>query len=284
MTNATILHVRGLTIAARIAGEAEKPALLLLHGWPQSRALYDGVFESLARDFFVVAVDLPEIGESRGSPATAEKSTLADIVLAAAENAGARDITVTGLDVGGMIAYAAARDHGSRISAAVVINTVIPGVEPWSKIIGDPRIWHFAFHAVPNLPEVLVSDREGVYFDFFHDFLAGHPDRISKELRAQFARAYSRPEALKAGFDWYRAMPADAKRNATRTHISPPLLYVRGDADGRPIEPYLEGLRAAGADKLQSRVIADSGELLPIEAPEAFTDVVRTFALATVRS
>src|SRR5262245_44630191 len=87
------LHARQITIAASVAGTARRPALLLLHGWPQSRALYDGVLESLSADFFVLAPDLPEIGDSRGGPASGEKAILADVMLAAAEGAGARDIT-----------------------------------------------------------------------------------------------------------------------------------------------------------------------------------------------
>ena len=274
MTRSVTLQARGLRIAATVAGSPQRPALLLLHGWPQSRALYDGVLEPLSADFFIIAPDLPNVGDSRGAPPSAAKTVLADIVLAAAESAGARNIVVAGLDVGGMIAFAAARDHAARVSAALVMNTVIPGIEPWSQILADPRIWHFAFHAIPRLPETLVHGHERAYFDFFTDFLSGDPKRIPDGLRAQFARAYARPEALEAGFDWYRAMPDDAEHNAAATPIATPILYVRGDADQRPIDPYVAGLRSAGAERLASRVVPDSGELLPIEAPDAFVELL----------
>jgi pimeloyl-ACP methyl ester carboxylesterase len=177
MPKAATIRIQDMRLGASFAGEASRPALLLLHGWPQSRALYEGVLEPLSIDFFVLALDLPEVGESRGAPASAEKSILADIALAAAESVGARDILIAGLDVGGMIAFAAARDHSTRISGAIVMNTVIPGIEPWSEILADPRIWHFAFHAIPDLPEILVRGHERVYFDFFTDFLSGDPKR-----------------------------------------------------------------------------------------------------------
>lgn len=271
-------------MAARIAGDPRQPALLLLHGWPHSSALYESVLEPLGVDFFVLAVDLPEIGDSRGAPGSSEKAELADAILTAVEDAGARDMVVAGLDVGGMIAFAAAREHGERIAGAIVMNTVIPGIEPWSKLIADPRIWHFAFHSVPELPELLVRGHERAYFDFFHDVLSGDPKRISGDLREQFARAYARPEALKAGFDWYRAMARDAERNGVRRRVTTPLLYVRGDADRRPIEPYVEGLKAAGVERVESRVVPDCGELLPIEAPAAFIETIREFALRVTAS
>lgn len=279
MIRSITLEAPDLTLTASSAGAIDKPALVLLHGWPQSRSLYEGVLEALSAEFFALAPDLPGIGESHDVMGSSEKTDIADVILTAAENAGAHDIIVAGLDVGGMIAFAAARDHASRIAAAVVMNTVVPGVEPWSKVIADPRIWHFAFHAIPDLPELLVAGHERAYFDFFHNALAADPKRIPEKLRADFAQAYSRPEALKAGFDWYRAMPRDAKHNAECSRFSTPLLYVRGDADKQAIEPYVEGLKAAGATQVESHVIAGSGELLPIEAPGAFVEMLRAFRL-----
>jgi pimeloyl-ACP methyl ester carboxylesterase len=200
-------------------------------------------------------------------------------MLAACEAADVRLPIVAGVDVGGMIAFAAARDHGARIKAAIVMNTVIPGIEPWSKVIADPRIFHFAFHNVPRLPELLVQGHQREYFDFFHDVLARDPKRISPALRDAFARAYARPESLQTGFDWYRALEVDAKHNASRRAIATPLLYLRGDADPRSIDDYVAGFEAAGVQHLQSAVVADSGELLMLEAPEQFAKVVREFAL-----
>jgi pimeloyl-ACP methyl ester carboxylesterase len=281
--DAVMLQVGQTRIAATKAGPSEGPALVLLHGWPQSRALYDGVVENLAKRFLVLAIDLPDVGDSRGAPPSAEKAALADLVLTAAERAGARDITVVGLDVGGMIAFAAARDHGERISRAVVINTVIPGVDPWKAVIADPHIWHFAFHAIPGLPETLVRGRERAYFDFFHDALASDPAKIPDALREIFAWAYARPEALKAGFDWYRAMAHDAERNARSKPISTPLLFVRGDADGRSADSYVPGLRAAGVASLETRTVAGTGELLPVESPEAFIDIIGDFGSRPTR-
>lgn len=265
-----------IELGFRAAGTSENPALVLLHGWPHSSALYEGVLEELAADRFVLAFDLPAIGASRGLPSSAEKTVLADIVLQAAETLGARSIVIAGLDIGGMIAFAAARDHADRVVGAVVVNTAIPGVDPWSKLIADPRIWHFAFHAIPDLPEIMVAGRERPYFDFFIDLLAGDPGKITEPVRAAFVDAYARPEALKAGFDWYRSLELDAKRNAVVKSIRIPLLYVRGDADAKQIDAYVQGLRQAGVSELQHAVMP-GGEFSPLEAPEAFVATLRDF-------
>jgi pimeloyl-ACP methyl ester carboxylesterase len=271
------IKVRELSLAYREAGNPKDPALILLHGWPHSSALYAGVLDDLAANSWVLAFDLPGIGESRGAPSSGEKTVLADLVLSAAEALGAHSIVISGIDCGGMVAYSAARDHADRIVGATVGNTVIPGIDPWNKVIADPRIFHFAFHSVPKLPELLVTGHERQYFDFFLDFLSKKKDSLSDELRAEFTRAYERPEALTAGFDWYRTMEKDAARNSQPKRIDLPLLYLRGDADPRDINDYLAGFRAVGVTNVEGKVIANSGEHLPIEGPEEFCRVLTEF-------
>jgi pimeloyl-ACP methyl ester carboxylesterase len=268
----------GLTLGALVAGHADDAAILLLHGWPHSKEVYDGVIEELAAGHRVIAFDLPAIGDSIGPPASSEKIALADVLLGAAENFGARSPVIAGFDVGGMIAYAAARDHAHRIKGAVVMNTVVPGIEPWSKVLADPRVWHFAFHAIPGLPEKLVAGHEREYFDFFLEMLVARKDRVSERHRAAFAAAYRRAESLKAGFDWYRAMSADAERNAVAKDIDVPILYLRGDADGGSPEDYASGLRDKGARFVETGKLPGSGEIAPLEAREDFTRRLRSFA------
>jgi pimeloyl-ACP methyl ester carboxylesterase len=272
-------EVGNLKIAARTAGDSSKPALILLHGWPQSSRAFDNVLSDLGDDHFVLAFDLPGIGASQGAPPSAEKTALASLLLDAAEKLGASDILIAGYDVGGMIAYAAARDHPHRISGAMVMNTVIPGIQPWSEIVADPRIFHFALHAIPELPELLVQGHQRRYFDFFYDIMAGDKTALTEEARSEYARAYERPEALTAGFDWYRAMANDATHNARPKRIDVPILYVRGDADGRGPDDYVPGLRDKGATHIEGRVIP-GGEYVAEEAPEQLLAVIGEFRCA----
>jgi len=272
------IEFEGLKLGALVGGDRQKPALVLVHGWPQSKEVWDAIIDDLASDHFVLAFDLPEIGDSRGAPRSAEKHELARVVIGAAEQAGARSIVVAGFDVGGMLAYAAARDHASRIAGAVVMNTVLPGLDPWEAVLADPRVWHFAFHNIPALPELLVAGHQRAYFDFFTEVLVGNKPAVTERHRTAFARAYERPEALAAGFDWYRAMARDAERNRQRKDIDVPILYLRGDADGRSPDDYVPALKKAGANRVQSGVLPRSGEVAPLEAAEALTRALRMFA------
>lgn len=268
---------------AQSAGSPQQPAVILLHGWPLSSAIFAPVIDRLGDDFFTLAFDLPGVGRSTAKAKSALKTDIAETILDGAEAAGARSILFAGLDVGGMIAFAAARDHSDRIRGSVIMNTVIPGLDPWDELLADPRIWHFAFHQVPDLPETLVGGRERSYFDFFFNPLSGRKDALGDEVREEMAEAYRTPDQLRTGFDWYRAMPKDAEHNSERKPIDTPLLYVRGDADKRPIDPYLAGFRKAGAAHLQSKVIEGAGEFLAHEAPQALMDALRDFATSRLK-
>jgi pimeloyl-ACP methyl ester carboxylesterase len=274
------IDVGGLTLAYRKAGKQADPCLVLLHGWPQTGLAWESVLPELGRDSYALAFDLPGVGDSRGAPASAEKTVIADIVLRAAEAAGGKSILVVGYDVGGMIAFACARDHDTRIDGAVVMNTVIPGLDPWQKILADPRIWHFAFHLIPDLPATLVAGHERAYFDFFYNVMASDPQNLPDARRDAYARGYARREALQAGFDWYRAMPQDAEHNSKRKDIRTPLLYLRGDADGRSPDDYVPGIKDAGAVNVESGVLPNSGEYAPEEAPRALIEALRRFTSA----
>jgi pimeloyl-ACP methyl ester carboxylesterase len=222
-----------------------------------------------ANDVHCIAIDLPGIGASRGLIEGGRKVDLAKIVAGLVQQLGLKDVTIVGHDCGGMIAYAYRRDRPA--ARVVIINTVIPGVDPWTEVIANPIDWHWAFHSTPHLPELLVKGRELGYFNFFYDFLSADPKRLTPERRAQYAAAYSDDAALHAGFEFYRGMADDAKTNqaGASSPCDTPLLYIRGDKDlGGPMNKYVEGFRKAGVRDLQTATISDCGHFVADEKPE----------------
>lgn len=120
------------------------PAMIVLHGWLQTGRAWTNVLGALGETNYVFAFDLPGVGDSEGVPPSAEKIVIADLILSAAEQPGGHDIVIVGYRVGGMVAYAAPRDHTNGICGAVVMNTAIPGIDPWERMLSNPHIWHFA--------------------------------------------------------------------------------------------------------------------------------------------
>ncbi|MGE0548153.1 MAG: alpha/beta fold hydrolase [Kofleriaceae bacterium] len=263
------------------SGDPKAPPYLFLHGWPLSWSSWHDVMIAAADEAHCVAIDLPGIGGSRGAVAGGHKLALATVLHELIAALDLRGVTIVGHDVGGMIAYAYLREYADVVDSGVarvaIINTVIPGVAPWDEVMANPAIWHFAFHAIPELPEILVHGHELAYFGYFFDAMSGSPDKPTLDRRALYASAYSDRDSLRAGFELYRAMQQDAEDNrlaADGPACITPLEYIRGDRDPRPIASYENGFRDAGVRDLITKVIRGAGHFVGDEAPRQLWDVI----------
>jgi pimeloyl-ACP methyl ester carboxylesterase len=250
------------------AGNPRGRPYLFLHGWPQSWRAWEDVMALAAPEARAIAIDLPGVGESPGSAAGSKRELAArvhDLVSALRLT----DVTLVGHDVGGMIAYSYLRQYADA-AQVVIMDTVIPGVDPWQEVLSNPYLWHFALHAIPALPETLVQGRQDEYFDFFYDVLSVDPSRITPQARAEYVSAYRSDAALTAGFDFYRAFARDARDNAesgTTAAVDTPLLYLRGEREGGNIASYAAGLRDAGVKHVTTALVPNAGHFTPEEAP-----------------
>jgi len=185
------------------------------------------------------------------------------------------DVTLVGHDVGGMVAYSYLRAY-SDVARVVIMDVVVPGLDPWDEVLRNPYIWHFGFHSIP---ERLVQGRQAEYFAFFYEVLCADPAKVGAEARAAYVEAYSRESALTAGFNWYRTFPEDAAENG-ETHgqqTTTPLLYLRGDHESG-IDAYVAGFRAAGVAHVEQGIVPGAGHFAPEEAPEETWRLLAGFA------
>jgi pimeloyl-ACP methyl ester carboxylesterase len=259
-------------------GTVGSPTVMFLHGWPESWAAFERVMLRLSTECHVIAIDLPGIGESTCQPQANDKAALAEYVGALINKTGLRDVVLVGHDIGGQIVYSFLHRYPNSIRKAVIMNVTVPGVAPWSEVERNPRIWHYAFHAVPNLPEMLVSGHQDVYFDFFYDAIAASPSAVPHEIRKIYRSAYSTPQALHVGFEWYRAFVQDERDNVGRgSHlVDTPVLYIRGDHES-DMQPYLDGFRKSGLRNVQGRVIRNCGHFAPDEQPDQVAEALHDF-------
>ena len=230
-----------------------------------------------------IAIDLPGIGESTSEVVPATKSQLAAVVRGLVSTLGLQNLTLVGHDAGGMITYSYMRQYAD-LARAVILDVVVPGVDPWEEVRRNSHVWHFAFHAVARLPERLVQGRQAEYFDYFFDVLSADPSRIDAASRRAHVQAYATDAALSAGFGWYRAFGQDAAENRAlvgQRAVSTPLLYLRG-AKGPSgtggIQPYLEGFRRVGVEHLVSSIVPGAGHFCAEEAPEETWRLIAEFA------
>jgi pimeloyl-ACP methyl ester carboxylesterase len=116
----------------------------------------------------------------------------------------------------------------------------------------------------------------------FFDALSADPTRIPRHARDAYVAAYARPDALRTGFEWYRAFAQDAKDNieSKETAVPIPTLCIRGSREPGRLEDYVRGLRDAGFARARGERIDDCGHFSPDEQPAALAAALRRFLSA----
>lgn len=278
-------------VFVRVGGSG--PALLLLHGYPQTHLMWHSAAPLLTDHFTVVVADLPGYGASfRPTPAPdhvphSKRSLAADLVQAMTE-LGHDRFAVAGHDRGGRVAYRMALDHRERVSAVAVLD-VIPTGEVWARADADLALtyWHWAFLAQPApLPERLIAADPGAFFDYHVRALGiGHAaDRYPAPLIKAYRALLDDPTTVEAICEDYRAGAAidrdhdDADLGAHR--IECPLLALWS---ARGALPRLYGdvldIWRRWADNVSGRGL-DASHFLVEDEPEAVVQDLRAF-LAT---
>lgn len=206
----------GVQLHYGLAGEGER-VVVLVHGYPQTAYAWRRVLPLLARaGLRVVVPDYRGAGGSSKPPGGYDKQTMAgDLHALLYEHLGlTQPVTMVGHDIGMMVAYAFARHFPEQTKRLVVMEAPLPGTDAYETALGDTdRLWHFQFHRAPDVPELLTAGREQLYLERFYQDLAYDTEAIGPDAIERYVRAFSRPGAMRAGFELYRAFPADHAHN-----------------------------------------------------------------------
>ncbi|MFL9863614.1 alpha/beta hydrolase [Paraburkholderia fungorum] len=251
------------------------PVVVLLHGWPQTWWAWRKVMPLLATDFHVIAIDTPGLGDSDVPPDGYDKRGLARHIRALVNGLGHSRFALIGHDLGASVAYAYAQQFPAELTRLAVMDDPIPGLKDWDVVKGKWPRWHFAFHAIPHLPEALVTGRELTYLSWFYNN-AFQKGAITDADARLYAAAYARPASLRAGFEYYRACAQDATDNAANdVSLAMPVLALGGDHS--PWRSYLHEQLQGRAELLEGDVVPDCGHFIAEEQPDWLARRLRKF-------
>jgi haloacetate dehalogenase len=162
------VRTSGATIHLVTGGEG--PPVLLLHGYPETHAMWHKVAPALARDYTVVCADLRGYGDSskpRGLPdhSNYSKRAMAGDMAEVMTRLGHRKFHLVGHDRGGRVAHRLARDHGARVRSLAVldISPTLKVFESTGQALATAFYhWFFLIQKAP-LPERMIGRMRAEY-------------------------------------------------------------------------------------------------------------------------
>ncbi|MFD9668542.1 alpha/beta fold hydrolase [Rhodococcus sp. NPDC059968] len=265
------IPIDGVELAVETLGQG--PAVLLLHGFPHTRAIWRDVAPLVAAaDFNAIAPDLHGLGDSTAAVRGYQAPAIASDLLRLLDVLGNDKAHVVGTDLGVAPAFALAASFPDRIASLTLSEGLIGSLHGAEAFLRQGPPWWFGFHQAPGgLAEDVLENSQERYIRFF--LTAGSRRGLPDDLTQVIVEAYRGRKSLGNAFDHYRAMPANAAWIANWAHdqkLSMPTLAIGGgavaDATARQLEPITH--------RLAQHVLADCGHITPVDQPEDFAKLL----------
>jgi haloacetate dehalogenase len=271
-------------VMINVAVEGSGPAVVLLHGFPQTHLMWRHVAPALAGEFTVICPDLRGYGDSdKPAEATAyAKREMARDVLAVSERLGFRSFALVGHDRGALVAFRAALDHPRKVTHLASLD-VLPTVDMWEVMHGVSAAVGFHLYLMaqpPGLPERMIEASSDEFFGHFLDLWAIDPQAIPAEIREQYLDACRK--AIPSIVADYRASAGiDVEHDETDrkngTKLAMPVTVLQQDW-GAALGFDAAALWRAWAPDLVHESVP-YGHFMAEEAPEAVVKAVRSLLL-----
>lgn len=234
-----LVEVGGKTIMTLTAGSG--PAVLMLHGDPQTHLCWHHIAPQLSERFTVVLTDLRGRGETHKPPQNAEKNAytkraMADEQLAVMRTLGHQRFALVAHDRGARVARRLALDHPEVVTRMIAMD-IIPALDfyeaPNADIAQDCFYFSFLTQDHPIPERLIQGDREG-FMRLILQGLSDTPVPYDPLAIAAYLEASTTPEAItamcecfRAGFHIDRFHDAEDRRDGRR--IICPTLIMWGE-------------------------------------------------------
>jgi len=274
--------LQGAKIAYEIGGRG--PPLLLLHGFPQTLAMWARIAPALARRFTVITADLRGYGAS-SKPSGVENYSFRAMggdMLELMAHLGFERFSLAGHDRGARTAHRMALDAPDRIEKIALLDIV-----PTHLLLSEldrhvaKSYYHWFFLAQPEpFPETMIGRDPDHYFE---SCLTGWGSNLLEDFDADQLAAYREswrdPTAINAMCNDYRAaleLDVDLDARDLPRQLAMPALVLFG-ADGPMAKAYdvLETWQARFAD-ISGGAIA-GGHFFPDTAPDDTARALEAF-------
>jgi epoxide hydrolase 4 len=290
----------GIRLECRVAGEAGRPVLVFLHGFPEAAFVWDGLLAHFsAPEHGGYRCVAPNLRGYAGSSAPTDvaayraKHLLQDVVaLVAAETAlsptPGQAAAVVAHDWGGAVAWNLAALQPERLRRLVIINSPHPGTflrELQQSPAQQAASAYMNFLMRPDAEALLAQDDYRRLWPFFHRPGEADTRWLDLDTRDRYRAVWQ--QSLQGGLNYYRASPLrpatadDPGANGvslpeSMLHVPLPTLVIWGMQDAALLPGLLDGLPAYVPD-LQVVRIDDASHWIVHEQPDTVRDLIGGF-------
>jgi haloacetate dehalogenase len=268
-----------------VHGGAGHP-LLLLHGYPQTHVMWHKLAPRLVNGFHIICPDLRGYGDSSKPASTADhypysKRAMAQDMVEVMASFGYREFFVAGHDRGARVTHRLALDHAEKVKKACVMD-IAPTYHMFKTT--DQHFatgyYHWFFLIQPDgLPEHMIGADPAYYLTEKLKRWSAPGAEFADEAVAEYLRCFSKPEAIHASCEDYRAASGiDLKHDEqdVKKKLQCPLLVLWG-AKGFVHRTYdVLGVWRERAEHVEGKAL-ECGHFLPEEAPAAVCDELLRF-------
>lgn len=272
----------GVRLHARVGGRPDAPPLLLVHGFPQTHAMWHRVAQVLAPRFRLVLPDLRGYGDSEAPAGAADhanysKRTLAADLAALMQQLGHAGYFVAGHDRGGRVAHRLALDHAPAVLRMALLD-IAPTLDMYDAtnmaLASAYYHWFFLIQPAPH-PERMIGADPVAYL---HWKLGGWGSaslaHLEADALADYERCFSRAANIHAACEDYRAaagidLEHDRASRAAGQKIACDTLVLIG---GRGVVQRLFDAQALWQAQCSASVttqVLPCGHFIPEEQPAA---------------
>jgi haloacetate dehalogenase len=282
-----LLHASGADIHAVVGPERDAPALLLLHGYPQTHVIWHRMAPRLAARFNVVATDLRGYGDS-GKPATTpdhapySKREMARDQVEVMRGLGHERFFLVGHDRGGRVSHRLAMDHPQSVTKLAVLD-IAPTLAMYEKTTEAfaRAYWHWFFLILKApVPERMIGADAAAFLRAKMGEGSAGMSVFAPEAWAEYVRCFT-PGTVHASCEDYRAAASidlehDRDDRAASRKLAAPLLALWG-VNGIVEKCFnaLEEWRGVALDVRGHSLPA--GHYLPEEVPDLVTEELEKF-------
>lgn len=263
------------------------PPVVMLHGYPQTHAMWHRVAPALARHYTVVCPDLRGYGDSGKPPSDHQhrpysKRAMAKDIVEVARDLGHPRFRLVGHDRGGRVAHRLCLDHPGAVTQLAVLD-ISPTRTMYARTdqVFATAYYHWFFLIQPfDLPERLIGADPAYYL---HRKLGGWGtglEHFDPRALAEYERCYANADTIHASCEDYRAAASiDLEHDAASQKIECPMLVLWGERGvvHRLFDP-LDDWRAVATD-VRGKPLP-CGHYLAEEAPDETLGALMEFFAA----